>query len=378
MSAAPLPGPPRVPLAALDADYRAQRPAIDAAALKVLGSGRYILGPEVEAFEEDLARYLGVSSVVSCGNGTDAIALMLAAADAGPEDEVLVPANVCVPVLAGVRLSGATARLADVDEATLTLDAASAGRAITSRTRFLLPVHLYGGVADCDGLARLAGQRRLTLLEDCAQSHGAALAGRRTGTFGRAASFSFYPTKNLGAVGDGGAVATSDATLADRVRRMRQYGWSRRDHAVLEGRNSRLDELQAAILRVKLASLEEGNARRRAIAARYDAAFGGLPLTLLAGRPESLAARHLYVVRLDRRDDLRQHLTECGVETGIHYPLPLHLQPAYAFLGYRPGDFPVSERASRTILSLPIHPALSDDQVGLVITAVGSFFTGAP
>jgi dTDP-3-amino-3,4,6-trideoxy-alpha-D-glucose transaminase len=378
MSAAASTGAPRVPLAALDADYRARRPAIDTAALRVLASGRYILGPEVEAFEEDLARYLGVSSVVSCGNGTDAIALMLAAAGAGPEDEVVVPANVCVPVLAGVRLSGARARLADVDEATLTLDAAAAEKAMTSRTRFLLPVHLYGGVADCDGLARLAERRSLTLLEDCAQSHGAALGGKKTGSFGRAASFSFYPTKNLGAFGDGGAVATSDVALSERVRRMRQYGWSRRDHADVEGRNSRLDELQAAILRVKLPSLDEGNARRRAIAVRYDEAFGRLPLRLLAGRPETLPARHLYVVRLDRRDDLRRHLAGRGVETGIHYPLPLHLQPAYAFLGHRPGDFPVSERAAQTILSLPMHSALTDGQVGEVIAAVQSFFEAAP
>jgi len=378
MSAAPSPGPPRVPMAALDAEYRARRSAIEAAALAVLASGRYILGPEVEAFEQELARYLGVGSVVSCGNGTDAIALMLNAAGAGPEDEVLVPANVCVPVLAGVRLSGARARLADVDEATLTLDAASAGKALTGRTRFLLPVHLYGGVADCEGLARLAADRGLVLLEDCAQSHGAALAGKKTGSFGRAASFSFYPTKNLGAFGDGGAVATSDAALSERARHLRQYGWSRRDHADMEGRNSRLDELQAAILRVKLRSLEEGNARRRAIAARYDEAFGRLPLTLLAGRREALAARHLYVVRHPRRDDLRRHLAERGVETGIHYPLPLHLQPAYAFLSHRPGDFPVSERAARTVLSLPIHPALTDDQVGVVIAAVKGFFEAAP
>ena len=374
MSATPSPGPPRVPLAALDADYRAMCPAIDAAALAVLASGRYILGPEVEAFEEDLARYLGVGSVVACANGTDAIALMLAAAGAGPEDEVLIPVNVCVPVLAGVRLSGARARLSDVDPGTLTLEAASVENALTPKTRFLLPVHLYGGVADCDGLARLAERRGLVLLEDCAQSHGAAFRGRKTGSLGLAASFSFYPTKNLGAFGDGGAVATSDAALAERARRMRQYGWSRRDYAELEGRNSRLDELQAAILRVKLKSLEEGNARRRAIASRYDEAFGALPLELLTVRPESVAARHLYVVRLDRRDDLQKHLAGLGIETGIHYPLPLHLQPAYAFLGHRPGDFPVSERASRTVLSLPIHPALTDDQVGLVIGAVRGFF----
>jgi dTDP-4-amino-4,6-dideoxygalactose transaminase len=378
MTAVPAPAPVRIPFAALDADYRSKRREIDAAALSVFASGRFILGAQVEAFEAELASYLGVASIVGCANGTDAIALMLAAAGAGPEDEVVLPANVCVPVLAGVRLAGARPRLADVDPATLTLDAASAENVLTERTRFLLPVHLYGGVADCEGLLDLAGRRGLVLLEDCAQSHGATWRGRKTGSLGRAASFSFYPTKNLGAFGDGGAVATSDAALAERVRQLRQYGWSRRDLAVAEGRNSRLDELQAAILRVNLASLEDGNARRRAIAARYDAAFGGLPLTVLSSRPETVPARHLYVVRLARRDDLQRHLAARGIETAIHYPRPLHLQPAYAFLGHRAGDFPVSEAACETVLSLPIHPVLTEGQVDAVIDAVRGFFEASP
>ncbi|HMF09001.1 MAG TPA: aminotransferase class I/II-fold pyridoxal phosphate-dependent enzyme, partial [Thermoanaerobaculia bacterium] len=216
----------RVPFGALENDYLARRGAIDAAALKVFRSGRFILGSEVTAFEAEFASYLGVEFVVACGNGTEAIALMLLAAGAGPRDEVLIPANVCVPVIAGVRLAGARPRLADVDPETLTLDAAAAASAWTEEVRFVLPVHLYGGVADLAGLGRLAAERRAILLEDCAQSHGASLGEKKTGSFGMAASFSFYPTKNLGAYGDAGAVATGNAALADRLRRLRQYGWS--------------------------------------------------------------------------------------------------------------------------------------------------------
>jgi dTDP-4-amino-4,6-dideoxygalactose transaminase len=374
VTAAPVPGGVRIPFGALDDDYLAKRRAIDAAAMRVFASGRFILGSEVSAFEAELAKYLDVAFVVACGNGTEAIALMLAAAGATASDEVLIPANVCVPVAAGVRLAGAVPRLADVDEETLALDAGSVERALTPRVRFLLPVHLYGGVADLDGLSRLASDRKLVLLEDCAQSHGAAWLEKKTGSFGRAASFSFYPTKNLGAYGDGGAVATNDALLADRVKRLRQYGWSRRDVSEMEGRNSRLDELQAAILRVKLLSLEAENSRRREIARRYDESLRGVPLRRLASRPGVLPACHLYPVRTASRDDLRRHLAARGVETGIHYPVPLHLQPAYAFLGYRKGDFPVSERACEEVLSLPMYPALTDDRVDVVIAAVREFF----
>jgi dTDP-4-amino-4,6-dideoxygalactose transaminase len=364
----------RVPFAALDNDYASKRQAIDTAALRVFRSGRFILGSEVSAFEAELARYLGVEFVVACGNGTEAIALALAAAGAGPHDEVVIPANVCVPVIAGVRLAGAQPRLADVDPKTLMLDADSARRALTSRVRFLMPVHLYGGVADIAGLSRLASELGLTLLEDCAQSHGASFFGKKTGSFGRAAAFSFYPTKNLGAYGDGGAVATGNALIADHVKRLRQYGWSRRDFSETEGRNSRLDEIQAAILRVKLFTLDDENKRRRAIAARYDEGFRALPVTLIEMQEGALSARHLYPIRTDRRDELRAFLESRGIETAVHYPLPLHLQPAYAFLGNRRGDFPVSERACETVLSLPIYPSLSDEQVDLVIAAVSDFF----
>ena len=369
----------RVPFADLGADYEGKRSAIDAAVARVLASGWFILGREVERFEEEFGAWLGVEHVVACANGTEAIALALSAAGAGQGDEVVVPANTCVPTLAGVRLSGASPRLADVDPETLTLDAPHAEAVLTSTTRFLLPVHLYGGAADLDGLRGLARRRGLRIVEDCAQSHGASLSGRMTGGLGEAGAFSFYPTKNLGAYGDAGAVATGDPALAERARALRQYGWTRRDYSEREGWNSRLDELQAAILRAKLPHLAQENARRREIAARYDAALADLPLRLLRIRDGSTPSRHLYPVRVEaaRRDAFREHLAARGIETRIHYPVPLHLQPAYAFLGHRRGDFPVSESACDSVVSLPIHAALTDAQVDSVVSGIRGFFEAA-
>ena len=366
----------RVPFGALALDYREKRSAIDAAVSRVLQRGWFVLGEEVGAFEEAFAKFLGVPHVVGCANGTEAIALALRALGAEPEEEILLPANTCGPTLAGVRMAGVRPILADVDEDTLTLDRASAENALTSATRFLLPVHLYGGLADVEGLTALADSLNLTIVEDCAQSHGALFRGRGAGTFGAAAAFSFYPSKNLGAYGDGGAVATSNPKVAERLSQLRQYGWSRRDFAEQEGWNSRLDEIQAAILSAKLPFLAKENARRLEIANRYDAAFADLPLRRLAVRPGSTPARHLYPVRVDDRDALRKSLSEKGVETAVHYPVPLHLQPAYAFLGRKAGDFPVSEKACATIVSLPLHAALTDEQVEMVIGAVVAFFEG--
>jgi dTDP-4-amino-4,6-dideoxygalactose transaminase len=359
---------------ALDADYREKHAAIDAAVGRVLARGRFILGEEVRRFEEEFAAWLGVGHVVGCACGTEAIALALEAAGVEPEQEVLLPANTCVPTVAAVRLARAWPRLADVDPDTLTLDAAGARKRLAPPIRCLLPVHLYGGVADVEGLSRLSEAEGLALVEDCAQSHGAAWKGRMTGGFGRAAAFSFYPSKNLGAYGDGGAVATNDAATAERLRELRQYGWTRRDHAEREGWNSRLDEIQAAILRAKLPFLERDNARRREVASRYDEAFASLPLRLLSARPGSVPACHLYPVRVARREEFRAHLSSRGIETGVHYPEPVHLQPAYAFLGHARGDFPVAEEACVTVVSLPVHPTLSDGEVEEVVAAVRSYF----
>ncbi|MET0620376.1 MAG: DegT/DnrJ/EryC1/StrS family aminotransferase [Thermoanaerobaculia bacterium] len=372
----------RVPFGALALDYQQKRAAIDAAIARVLQRGWFVLGEEVAAFEAAFAKFLGVSHVVACANGTEAIALALRALGAGPEDEVVLPANTCGPTLAGVRMAGARAVLADVDENTLTLGAAQAEKVLTPATRVLLPVHLYGGLADLSGLVALANNnknnKKLSLVEDCAQSHGALFEGRAAGAFGRTAAFSFYPTKNLGAYGDGGAVATNEPETADRLRQLRQYGWTRRDFAESEGWNSRLDELQAAILGAKLPSLASENARRLQIANRYDAAFSQLPLRLVGTRSGSVPARHLYTVRTEKREALRQHLSERGVETSVHYPVPLHLQPAYGFLGGKKGDFPVSEKACETIVSLPLYAALTDEQVEAVVGGVTSFFETKP
>ncbi|MEP6995492.1 MAG: DegT/DnrJ/EryC1/StrS family aminotransferase [Acidobacteriota bacterium] len=368
----------RVAFGDLEADYAQKRPAIDAAVARVLSSGWFVLGDEVAGFETEFAAWLDVAHVVACGNGTEAIALALQAAGVRAQDEVLLPANTCVPTLSGVRLAGAKARLCDVDPETLTLDAAAAEAALTPSVRFLLPVHLYGGTADLPGLLALAGRRGLKVIEDCAQSHGASSNGRMTGGFGAAAAFSFYPSKNLGAYGDGGAVATRDPEIAATLRQLRQYGWSRRDYAQREGWNSRLDELQAAILRAKLPALARENARRREIADRYDAAFAALPLAVLRVPDGSVPSRHLYPVRTPRRDALRDHLSARGIETRIHYPVPLHLHPAYAFLGHRRGDFPVSEAACESVVSLPIYATLTDPQVDAVIAAVLEFFGGRP
>ena len=364
----------RVPFGALALDYREKRVAIDAAIARVLERGWFVLGEEVAAFEAAFAKFLGVSHVVACANGTEAIALALRALDTGPEDEVVLPANTCGPTLAGVRMAGARPVLADVDEDTLTLGAAEAEKVLTPATRVLLPVHLYGGLADLPGLVALANARKLSLVEDCAQSHGALLDGRAAGSFGRTSAFSFYPSKNLGAYGDGGAVATNEPEIAERLRQLRQYGWSRRDFSECEGWNSRLDELQAAILGVKLPSLATENARRLQIANRYDAAFSELPLRRVGTRPGSVPARHLYTVRTEKREALREHLSARGVDTSVHYPVPLHLQPGYGFLGGKKGDFPVSEKACDTIVSLPLYAALTDAQVEAVVDGVTSFF----
>jgi dTDP-3-amino-3,4,6-trideoxy-alpha-D-glucose transaminase len=365
----------KVPFGNLAADYAARKDPIDRAVSRVLARGWFILGEEGRAFERELADYLGVSEVAACASGTEAIALSLAACGLGAGEEVLVPANTCVPTIAGVRQAGCRPRLMDARPRDLLCGVAEVEAAITPETRAFVVVNLYGGACDGEELARLAALRHLLMIEDCAQSHGSASGGKKTGTFGKAAAFSFYPTKNLGAYGDAGAVATSDPAVAERLRLLRNYGQTKRDFHVKEGWNSRMDELQAAILRAKLPRLDKENARRREIAARYDAAFADLPLEVLESAAGAEPVYHLYPVRLERRDELRQHLAEAGIETLIHYPIPIHLQPAYTFLGNREGEFPVAEKAARSLLSLPIYPTLTDGEVNFVADHVREFFS---
>ena len=345
------------------------RGELDEAARRALRSGWYILGPELEAFEAEFAAYHGAAHAVGVANGTDAIELALRAAGIGPGDEVITVSHTAVATVCAIERAGATPVMVDIDEASYTIDPRAAEAALTPRTRALVPVHLYGQPADLPPLLALAERHNLALIEDCAQAHGARWNGRPVGTFGRAGAFSFYPTKNLGALGDAGAVITDDAELAARLRRLRHYGQVSRYEHLERGQNSRLDELQAALLRVKLAHLDEHNRTRRALAERYNATLTGVATPVV--RPEAEHAFHLYVVRSPRRDALIAALGRTGIGTLIHYRTPVHLQPAYSDLGYGAGSLPVTERIVREIVSLPLFVGLTEAEVDAVAQAVG-------
>lgn len=356
--------------------YRAHRGEIDAAVQRVLAGGRYVLGPETEAFEREFAAYLGLGHAIGVANGTDALHVALRALELGPGDEVITVAHTAVATVSAVDLAGAVPVLVDIDPATFTLDPAAVERAITPRTRAIIAVHIYGHPADMDSLLAICRPRGIRVVEDCAQCHGALLGGRMTGTIGDIAAYSFYPTKNLGAIGDGGAVATQDAELARRCRLIREYGWARRYVSEVAGFNSRLDELQAAILRIKLRSLEADNDRRRAIAAHYRERLDGLPgLTLPTERKDVRHVYHLYATLMDRRDEVMESLKGHGILAGIHYPVPIHLQPAYSGRVSASGNLPVTERVATQELSLPMYPELGLPNADRVCDAVRSCMT---
>jgi dTDP-3-amino-3,4,6-trideoxy-alpha-D-glucose transaminase len=359
-----------VPFTDFKAHVRALRGELDEAIARVLESGWFILGPEGEALERELAEAFGAAHCIGVGNGTDALQLALEGLNVGAGDEVVTsPLTAAFSGLAILR-AGARPVFADVDEETLTLSPEAAERAVTDKTRALMPVHLYGHPADMDALLDLAHARGLQILEDACQSHLAEVAGRPAGTIGEVGALSFYPTKNLGALGDGGAVLTGSDEIAARVRMLRNGGQSHKYHHDLPGTNSRLDEVQAAVLRVGLRHLRAWNERRRALAALYDAELAGSSLRLPREQPWARAVWHLYVVRHPRRDALQKALDRRGVGTLVHYPAPLHLQKAFATSGGRAGDFPVAERACGEILSLPLYPEMSDEAARQVAAAV--------
>ncbi len=365
-----------IPVADLQRQHAAIEPELAAAAQRVIKSGWFILGPEVHAFEEEFAAWLGVAQCVGAASGTDAIALALRALDIGPGDEVITVSHTAVATVAAIVNAGATPVLVDIDAVTYTMDPAACARAITPRTRAIVPVHLYGHPADMPALDALARQHGLVIVEDCAQAHGAACHGRRAGTWGICGAFSFYPTKNLGALGDGGAVVTNDAALAERLRLLRQYGWRERYISAQHGMNTRLDELQAALLRVKLPQLDRWNAARHAHAAHYAQRLRGVQVPHT--RPDCTHAHHLYVVRTPRRDELAAYLKLHDIGTAVHYPAPVHRQPAYCSLALHP--MPVTDAVCGDILSLPMFPELRDDDVENVCRAVAAFAdnAGAP
>ncbi len=353
------------------AEYRAYKTAIDAAMLRVCESGNYILGPECAAFENEFAEWIGAGNCVGVANGTDALVLAMRALGIGAGDTVLTVSHTAVATVAAIELTGADALLVDIDPATFTLDPQKLADTIRAnpqrKFKAVIPVHLYGQPADMPAIMEIARRHGLLVIEDCAQCHGATLGGKVTGTFGDAATFSFYPTKNLGAIGDGGAVVTQDATVATvaaRVRELRQYGWKSRYISDTTGMNSRLDELQAAILRVKLPHLRADNQRRRGIAAHYAKYAVNPSVTLPPVRAGAEHVYHQYVVRSPQRDTLMAALKSHGVPTAVHYPQPVHSQPAYhGRIAIGAGGLAESERACREVLSLPMHPRLTDEAV---------------
>jgi dTDP-4-amino-4,6-dideoxygalactose transaminase len=340
-------------------------------------SGWYILGPEVEAFEAEFAAYCGVKYCIGVANGLEAISLILRAYGIGPGDSVIVPANTYIATWLAVTHTGADLIPVDPDEATYNVDPRLAEAAIKPNTRAIIAVHLYGRPADMDTLAQIARKHRLLLIEDAAQAHGARYRTRRVGSLGHAAAFSFYPTKNLGAIGDAGAVTTDDSALADRVRVLRNYGSRKKYANEVPGFNSRLDELQAALLRVRLSKLEQWNSRRKEIAEQYSRHLA-LVRHVALPRVESTSEPvwHLYVVRTRSRDGLQQHLRAEGVDTLIHYPIPPHLSRAYVNLALPRGVFPITEVLATEVLSLPLWPQMNPASIEIVAQAVSAFWSG--
>jgi len=359
-----------VPFLDLKASYIDLKPEIDEAIKRVLDSGWYILGDEVEAFEQEYAAYCEVKYCVGLANGLDALHLALVAMGVGEGDEVIVPSNTYIATWLAVSQCGAVPIPVEPDEATYNIDPARIEAAITSRTKVILPVHLYGQPADIDSILSIARKHGLKVLEDGAQAHGASYKGQRIGGHGDVVAWSFYPGKNLGAYGDGGAVTTNDPDIADRIRVLRNYGSRVKYVNEVKGFNSRLDTLQAEVLRVKLRHLDQYNSLRRNIAKKYLDNFAGLNLVTPYVPVWADPVWHLFVVRSGHRDQLQKNLNQVGVSTLIHYPIPPHLQDAYAELGYAKKAFPLSEKIHDEVLSLPMDPTLSEENVAHVISAI--------
>ncbi len=368
----------RVPYIDLRAQVRQLRAELEAAARRVFDNCTFCLGPEVAEFEREFAAFLGAAHCVGVNSGTSALHIAMRLLDIGPGDEVITTPYTFVATSWAISYVGARPVYVDIQDRTFNLDPALVEKAVTPRTKAVLAVHLYGQPCDLDRLAEICRKHKLALVEDAAQAHGAKFRGKNVGTFGELGCFSFYPTKNLGACGEGGALVTNDAALAARARALRDHGSTRRYYHDELGYNYRMEGLQAAMLRVKLNYLPKWNAARRRIAQLYTEQLSDTPLKLPIEPAGTQSAWHLYVVRHPSRDELRQYLEAHGVGCAVHYPVPLHLQKAYAQLGYKLGDFPVAEKAARECLCLPIYPELADEQVNFVVQTIKAFFAGKP
>lgn len=366
----------RVPFVDLAAQYRSIAPEIQEAINSVLHDADFILGREVSVFEQEFASFCEAEHAVGVDSGTSALELALRAYGIGPGDEVITAANTFIATALAISNAGATPVFVDVDPKTDTISAANIEPAITPRTKAVIPVHLYGQPADMEPILELAKRHQLKVIEDACQAHGARYKGRRAGSLGHAAAFSFYPGKNLGAYGDGGVIVTNDKQVAEHLKMLRNYGQKEKYHHEFRGYNRRLDTLQAAVLRVKLKYLEEWNSARRRNASLYGKALAasGAVLPREAAGVESVW--HLYVIRTEHRDRLKDHLSEAGISAGIHYPVPVHLQPAYRDLGYPAGAFPVTEAHAERILSLPMYAELTSEQIESVSQAICAYSSG--
>ncbi|MBI5050218.1 MAG: DegT/DnrJ/EryC1/StrS family aminotransferase [Nitrospirae bacterium] len=346
----------------LQAQYRGISDEVNKAIARVLEKGDFILGNDVSRFEDEFAAYSGCKHGVGVGSGTEALHLALMACDVGPGDEVITTANTYIATVLAISYVGARPVLVDVDPETYNIDVKKIEKAITKKTKAIIPVHLYGQPADMDSVMAIARQDKLKVIEDACQAHGAEYKGKRVGSIGDIGCFSFYPGKNLGAYGDGGMITTTDNILADRVRMLRNYGQREKYHHLVKGFNSRLDTMQAAILRVKLKRLGEWNEQRRRHAYEYNKLLKG-KVAIPYESPETWHIYHLYVVRVNDRDKIMEEFNNAGIATGIHYPVPIHLQEAYKDLGYKAGGFPITEDYAKKILSLPIFPELTSENI---------------
>lgn len=356
------------------AGYLAHKTEIAAAMFRVLNKGQYILGQEVTLFEQEFSKYLHSKYAIGVGSGTDALYLVLRACGIGRGDEVITVSHTAVATVAAIELTGATPVFVDIEPLFFTIDPTKLEPAITSKTRAVIPVHLYGQPADLTPIIKIARKNHLLVIEDCAQAHGAIYKNRKVGTWGDVGCFSFYPTKNVGAFGDGGAVVTNNHQLALKVKKLREYGWSKKHFSLIPGINSRLDELQAAILRVKLKYLDRGNKLREQLAALYTSELADTDLLLPAKRPKSSHVYHQFVIRSRRRNQLQAYLAKQNIQTLIHYPVPVHLQPAYKQRFTRQTDLKYTERVVQEILSLPLYPELAQKDVKTVIKAIKKFW----
>lgn len=357
----------------LDRGFFRYQGEFEAKALEVLRSGRYVLGREVEAFEQEFAQYTGAKHCVGLASGLDALWLAFRVLGIGAGDEVIVQANTYIASVMGITINGATPVFVEPDEY-FNLDAEKLEEKITERTRAVLAVHLYGQASDMDPIVKLCRKHRLRLVEDCAQSHGACYGGKMTGTFGDIGCFSFYPSKNLGGFGDGGAIVTDDPGIAADMRMYRNYGSEKRYYNQVVGANSRLDELQAGLLRVRLSHLDELTQERRELAGRYSAALCNPKIRIPRVREQADSVWHQYVIRCEERTRLTEYLRERGIGTIIHYPIPPHLSEAYSYLGFRKGSFPVTEDMADTVLSVPMYNGMTEEEQEYVIEALNRFY----